>query len=158
MSGPVEDPELEAMLRELTSTPEERDALLEEHRQLEKDLLRLADPPPPADFVALVMKKVAAAPALAPAKREIFLASLITVGAFVTGLVLFLGHGATVDGVGLSFASVLVHLREAAIGLGSACAAVWRTSALPVAVALAAMLGTSIVALKRLGTDGKVTT
>ena len=40
----MNDPELEALLAELAPSDEERVTLLEEHRQLEKDLLRLADP------------------------------------------------------------------------------------------------------------------
>lgn len=41
-------------------------AVLEEHRQLEKDLFRLADPLPPPDLVHQVMARVAASPAPAP--------------------------------------------------------------------------------------------
>ena len=37
-------------------------AVLEEHRQLEKDLFRLADPLPPPDLVHQVMARVAASP------------------------------------------------------------------------------------------------
>ena len=61
-----EDLELELLLKELAPTDALRAQLLEEHRQLEKDLLRLADPMPPADFVHAVMAKVATAPARAP--------------------------------------------------------------------------------------------
>ena len=51
--GPdVKDLELEAMLAELAPTEAERATLLEEHRQLEKDLLRLGDPLPPPDFLS----------------------------------------------------------------------------------------------------------
>src|SRR5271156_1517651 len=44
-------------------------AVLEEHRQLEKDLFRLADPLPPADLVAKVMQRGAAEPL--PLRSEI---------------------------------------------------------------------------------------
>lgn len=153
MNDPHDDRELEAFLA--TLSPEEREALLEEHRQLEKDLLRLADPPPPPDFVQLVMTKVAAAPAPAPARGDIALAALITVGAFAAGLFAFFSHGASVDGLGLSFASFLLHAREAVIGFGSMLEAVWRTSALPLSVGLAGTLVTSVIALKRLGTEAR---
>jgi hypothetical protein len=106
MNDPKDDRELDAFLEALGQA--EREALLEEHRQLEKDLLRLADPLPPPDFVQAVMKRVASAPAPAPAKADIALASLITFGAFAAGVVAFFAHGGAVDGVGLSFASLLV--------------------------------------------------
>src|SRR5258706_10475493 len=101
---PTNDAELEKMLSELS--PEEREALLEEHRQLEKDLLRLADPLPPPDFVHQVMQKVAAAPAPTPAPRDIALAAFITLSAFAAGLFAFASHGAGWGAVGLSFASL----------------------------------------------------
>ena len=62
MSTDWNDPELNALLAELADSDEARDELIEEHRQLEKDLLRLVDPLPPHDFVQSVMKKVAATP------------------------------------------------------------------------------------------------
>jgi hypothetical protein len=146
---PTTDAELDAMLSELT--PSEREALLEEHRQLEKDLLRLADPLPPPDFVHKVMEKVAKAPAPAPAPRDIALAAFITLSAFAAGLYAFASHGVSWAGFGLSFASVFLYVRELTIGLGSALEAVWRTSAMPVALGLAATLFASVVALKKLG-------
>jgi hypothetical protein len=149
-NDPKTDAELEAMLAALT--PEERDALLEEHRQLEKDLLRLADPLPPPDFVHAVMRKVAAAPAPAMAGRDIALAVVITAGALMAGILAFISHGASVEGLGLGFTSAFLTVRELMIGLGSALQAVWRTAAVPVAIGLAAMLATSVVALKKLGT------
>jgi hypothetical protein len=140
------DPELQKLLQGLPDA--EREALLEEHRQLEKDLLRLADPPPPADFVQKVMAKVAAAPAQAPSRAEVGLAAMITFTAAALGLMLLANH-ASVEGLSLSFAQVLVWVREAAIGVSSAFAAVWRTSALPLSLALCAALITSVVTLKK---------
>jgi hypothetical protein len=154
MNDPFDDRELDSFLNSLPAG--EREALLEEHRQLEKDLLRLADPLPPADFVQLVMNKVATAPAPVPAKGDIALALLITLGAFAAGVAAFFAHGGALDGVGLSVASLLVQFRNAALGLGGMLEAVWRTSAMPVSVALAATLVTSVLALKRLGTEAKV--
>src|SRR6478672_7907016 len=98
-TDPKTDAELEAMLAELS--PEERELLLEEHRQLEKDLLRLADPLPPPDFVHQVMRKVATAPAPAPAPRDIALAALIMVSAVTAGVVAFASHGAGIGGFGV---------------------------------------------------------
>src|SRR5206468_3945123 len=112
-----DDAELEAMLPSLS--PEEREALLEEHRQLEKDLLRLADPLPPADFVHRVMQKVATAPAPAPSAKDIALAAVITLSAMAAGLAAFATHGAGLAGLGLTIAGFVVHLKYVLAGLGS---------------------------------------
>src|SRR5688572_32109812 len=122
-NDPKTDAELEALLGELS--PEERDALLEEHRQLEKDLLRLADPLPPADFVHRVMEKVATAPAPAPAPKDIALAALIMVSAVTAGVLAFASHGGGIGGVGLAVTNLFLQLRILFAGLGSAFEAVW---------------------------------
>jgi hypothetical protein len=153
-TDPKDDAELDAMLAELS--PEERAALLEEHRQLEKDLLRLADPLPPADFVHRVMQKVATAPAPAPAAKDIALAVVITVGAMAAGLAAFATRGVGLDGLGLSIAGFVVHLKYLLAGLGSGFEALWRTAAVPLAVGLATMLIASFAALKKIGTEVKV--
>lgn len=152
-NDPQNDDELETMLA--TLSPEERDALLEEHRQLEKDLLRLADPLPPADFVHRVMEKVATAPAPAPAPKEIALAALIMVSALAAGVLAFVSQGAGFEGLALTFKNLFVHLRFMLVGLGSALEAIWHTAAVPLAVALMAMLFTSVAALKKIGTEAK---
>ncbi len=148
-TDPKTDAELEALLASLPK--DEREALLEEHRQLEKDLLRLADPLPPPDFVQQVMKKVAEAPAPAMSPRDIALAVFITAATFGAGVLLFLSRGTGFEGIGLSFAETFIRVREVVIGVGSALEAVWRTAAVPVALGLTAMLVSSMVALKRLG-------
>jgi len=152
-NDPKTDAELEAMLADLS--PEERELLLEEHRQLEKDLLRLADPLPPPDFVHRVMQKVATAPAPAPAPKDVALAALIMVSAVTAG-VLAIASGAGFGGIGVSIAQFALHLRTLLAGLGSAFEAVWSTAAVPLAVALSAILFTSVVALKKIGTEAKV--
>lgn len=151
---PTTDLELEQLLEGLS--PEERELLLEEHRQLEKDLLRLADPLPPADFVHQVMQKVAAAPAPAPSAKDIALAVGITFAAFAAGVFAFVSHGAGFEGLALSLANLAVSAKLVLAGVGSAFEAVWRTAAVPVAVALGAMLVTSVFALKKLGTEARV--
>src|SRR5437870_13897110 len=115
-NDPDTDAELEAMLEGLSD--EEREALLEEHRQLEKDLLRLADPLPPADFVHRVMQKVATAPAPAPAPKDIALAALIMVSALTAGVLTFISHGVGIGGIGLWVAELALHLRTMLAGLG----------------------------------------
>ena len=149
MSGEFEDKELEQLLAELASTDAEREALKEEHRQLEKDLLRLADPLPPPDFLANVMSRVDAAPAPLRLRSELTTASLVlgvTVGLAVTALVATGGAGSS---LGLALAQGAVLLRELMVGLGSALSVLWRTAAVPMVAALSMMLAVSLYALRR---------
>jgi hypothetical protein len=148
-----EELELEQLLKELASTDEERAQLLEEHRQLEKDLLRLADPMPPPDFVHAVMAKVATAPARAPARSEILLASAIVAAALAASVFAFLAHG-DVGEVGLTFTRFVLQLRDTVVGLGSALSALWRTAALPLTLALGAALAAGLLAFKRVLHNG----
>jgi len=141
--------ELDQLLAELAPTEAEREALKEEHRQLEKDLFRLADPLPPGDFVAQVMSRVEAAPAPMRLRSEIFTASLVlgvTVGLAVTALV---ATGAAGSSLGLALAQVVVVLREVLVGLGSALSVLWRTAAVPMVATLSMMLAFSLYALRR---------
>ena len=152
MSTP-EELELEQLLKELASTDEERAQLLEEHRQLEKDLLRLADPMPPPDFVHAVMAKVAVAPARAPAKGEIVMAVVIVTAALAASVLAFSTHG-DIGTVGLSFTRLVLQLRDTVVGLGSAISALWRTAALPLTIGLGVALAASLVAFKRVLHNG----
>ena len=152
MSTP-EELELEQLLKELASTDEERAQLLEEHRQLEKDLLRLADPMPPPDFVHAVMAKVAVAPARAPAKSEIAMALGIVVVALAASVLAFLAHG-DLGEVGLQFTRFVLQMRDTVVGLGSAIAALWRTAALPLTIALGVALASFLSAFKRVIHNG----
>jgi len=152
MSTP-EELELKRLLEELAPTDEERALLLEEHRQLEKDLLRLADPLPPPDFVHAVMAKVASAPARAPAKSEVLLAALI-IGAALAASVVALGAQGSVTGLGLDFTRAVLRLRDTVTGLGSALWALWHTAALPLTLGLGVCLATCLLALKRVLHNG----
>jgi hypothetical protein len=146
---PSEDLELERLLRE--AAPDEADrALLEEaHRQLEKDLLRLADPLPPGDFVSAVMAKVEAEPKKVPVS-EVVSAIAIAVGALVASAVAFVASGASPDGVAVSFAQTFVSAREVLVGCGSALAAVWRTAGLPLSIMLGMVVMVTLVGFRRL--------
>jgi hypothetical protein len=149
-----EELELEALLNELAPTEEGRAQLLEEHRQLEKDLLRLADPLPPPDFVHAVMAKVAKAPARAPARSEMLVAAGIVLAALLASVLAFSSTGDGVGGVGLQFAHAILRLRETAIGWGSALQALWRTAALPLTAGLAVTLAGCLLAFKRVLNGG----
>lgn len=125
-------------------------ALLKEaHRQLEKDLLRLADPLPPADFVSAVMAKVEAQPKRVPVS-EIVSAVLIAVGALAASAVAFVSSGASPDGVAVSFAQTFVSAREVLVGCGSALSAVWRTAGLPLSIMLGMVVMVALVGFRRL--------
>ncbi|MCU0697000.1 MAG: hypothetical protein MUC96_10755 [Myxococcaceae bacterium] len=151
MTTPMNDDEAELarLLAEAAPDPLEREALAESHRQLEKDLLRLADPLPPADFVAAVMAKVEAEPQRVSA-GEVRSAVLIAVVGLAASAMAFLRSGASADGVALEFAQGLVAAREVLVGFGSGLAAVWRTAGLPLSVTLAVVVMVTLVGLRRL--------
>lgn len=150
-TGPTKSPEeleLDALLEQLAPDEMSRAQLLEEHRQLEKDLLRLADPLPPADFVHKVMAKVATAPARAPAKGEVVMALVIVAAALGASLVAF-GTSGDVGGIGFTFTRLFLQARDTIVGIGSGLAAIWRTAPLAVTVGLSVFLAGALVAFKR---------
>jgi hypothetical protein len=147
---PPPDGELEALLACLAPTPEKRAALLEEHRQLEKDLLRLADPLPPPDFLERVMKQVARESEDRLSRREVIFSMTLAVAALALGIALTLVGDPSASGVGLMFAKAVVTGRELVLGLGIGWSAVWKTAALPAVTGLAMMMGLTLVALKRM--------
>ncbi|HLL82227.1 MAG TPA: hypothetical protein VK420_06235 [Longimicrobium sp.] len=122
--------------------------LMEDHRQLEKDLYRLADPLPPPDFVQQVMAKVAKAPVPVTAELKTGLAILLV--ALAVPVVLWLSQGGTLAGLGAAVADAVVGTRPYLAALASALGALWSTAAVPVAVSLALILTLSLVGLKRL--------
>lgn len=152
MSEPT-DLELEAMLAELAPTEAERATLLEEHRQLEKDLLRLGDPLPPPDFLLKVMARVAEAPARPLSRSDVWSAVAIvgvTMSLAVIALLVSGGASGVGGGFGLALASVAVKLREALVAAGSGLFALWTTAALPTALGLSVVLAATLTAFRRL--------
>ncbi len=144
-----EHDELEQLIKELAPTEAQREALLEEHRQLEKDLLRLADPPPPADFLQNVMAKVAAQPARV-SRAEILTAASVVFVALAVAAWAFLARDGGVSGVGVLLAQLVVKARGLGVAFGSALEALWATAALPLAASLLVMLVGCLAALRRL--------
>ncbi len=149
-----DDPELEQLLKELAPDEASRAELLEAHRQLEKDLLRLADPPPPPDFLAGVMARVATAPPRPVSRAETWAAAAVVLGTLALAAVTFLVSGGATGGFGLAVASLVLTLRDGVVAFGSALAAVWTTAALPTVVALSLMLVATLGALRRLSAAG----
>lgn len=127
-------------------------AVVEQHRELEKDLFRLQDPFPPASFVPQVMAKVAAAP-VAPAVE--LRTGLGIVGATLAlAFILVVARGATAGQLGVSFAHLVVELRTVLVALVGGIATAWKTAAVPLSASLAFLLVLSLVGLKKLsGTD-----
>jgi hypothetical protein len=151
VSEPFEndDAELERLLAEAAPEDAARAELRESHRQLEKDLLRLADPMPPADFLQQVMARVDAQPARVSG-AEVQTASLIAVTALAAAVASFMASGASADGLAVSFAKGLLSGREVLVGFSSALSAVWRTAGLPLTVAMAALVLVTVGGLWRL--------
>jgi anti-sigma factor RsiW len=129
-------------------------AILEEHRQLEKDLFRLADPPPPANFTQQVMARVAAQPA--PIHANVALGLAISVTAFGLGIFTLLSTGGGLSTVGTVAGSVLITAKSFWVGSQKAVSLLWATQALPMAVSLFVVLLLCLFALKRLAGDARV--
>ncbi len=146
----INDPELEALLAQLAPTEAERVFLLEEHRQLEKDLLRLADPLPPPDFLANVMSRVAEAPARPLSRADVWSAVAIVGVTMSLAVLALLVSGGVTGGFGLALASMVVKLREGLVASGSALLALWTTAALPTVVGLSLLLAATLTAFRRL--------
>ncbi|MBX5484317.1 MAG: hypothetical protein IRZ16_21050 [Myxococcaceae bacterium] len=123
-------------------------ALVEEHRQLEKDLLRLADPLPPPDFVQKVMARVERVPT--PVRREVWSGVAILAAAFAgIAWIVFTDPG-TASSLGAWFATALVSWREVLFAAGQGIAAVWSTAALPLVSVASMMFLVVLFGLRRL--------
>lgn len=156
--NPTECPDLEVLFTELEAGEGSAldhaaecplcSAVLEEHRLLEKDLSRLADPLPPPTLVANVMARVAAEPP--PLRREVWTGMTILVSALVAGLGLLFTNDSALGRLGLAVARGVVGGRAFVEALASGAQALWSTAAGPVAAALALLLLVSLFGLKRL--------
>lgn len=122
-------------------------ALLEEHRQLEKDLFRLFDPPPPADLVARVMQRVAAEPL--PLRAEIRVGLPILAAALMAAVLSFVATRGPIGLLGANAARALLSWKSAFFGLSSAMQIAWSTTTVPLAVCLSLVLFLSLVGLRR---------
>jgi hypothetical protein len=123
-------------------------ALLEEHRQLEKDLFRLVDPLPPPDLVARVMARVATEPA--PVRVEMKTAFSILAVTLMAAILTFVANHGNIGLLGVRAASGVITWRHVMIGVTEALGAIWSTAALPFVVAMAGLLACSVWGLRRL--------
>jgi hypothetical protein len=148
MSTDWNDPEVEALLAEIAGTDEERARIAEEHRQMEKDLYRLADPLPPHDFVQSVMQRVEAAPARPISRGDVVIGITIVFGAIAAGVTTLVA-GTDAAGVGLAIANLTIEVRSGLVAMGSGLLAVWATAALPMAIGLCLSVWLSLASLRR---------
>jgi len=122
--------------------------VLEEHRQLEKDLFRLVDPLPPMNFTAQVMARVEAAPV--PVASEVKAGLGILAGVLALFLALLLTRGGSLAEAGTGLARGLVATHDLLIALTTGLQALWGTAAIPFVVISLVLLVTSLLGLKRL--------
>lgn len=128
-------------------------AILEEHRQIEKDLFRLVDPLPPPDFTQNVMARVAAQ--RAPIRVNIALGLAIAATAFGLGIFTLVSSGLGVSAVGTLAGSALITAKSLWVGTQKGVSLLWEAQALPLAVSLLIVLMISIFTLKHLVRDGR---
>jgi hypothetical protein len=141
--------ELEKLLADIEPDELMRDVLREEHRQLEKDLLRLVDPLPPSNFFELVMTRVSKESPL-PSRREMIFAGTLVTASLAAAAAIFISTGMPASRIGMSIASAAVAWRESFVGLQSAFSVIWKTSALPVALGLVATLISGSLMLRKM--------
>ena len=122
--------------------------IAEQHRQLEKDLFRLADPMPPVDFVQTVMAKVALEPA--PARVELRTGLSILAVTLMGATLAFVATHGNLGLLGTRAASAVVAWRTLFFAASEALAALWSTAALPVVVSMAGLVVASTLGLRRL--------
>jgi hypothetical protein len=127
-------------------------AIIEEHRLLEKDLCRLADPLPPPDLVHKVMARVAAEPT--PVRRELWTGLSILGTSLMMGLGLLLASDAALSGLGKSVARTLVDGTALTEALLSGLHALWSTAAGPLVALVLFVVLSSVFGLKRLVRNG----
>jgi hypothetical protein len=123
-------------------------AVLEEHRQLEKDLFRLADPLPPADLVAKVMQRVAAEPL--PLRAEIRVGVSILAATVMAAVLSFVATRGPIGLLGASAARSFVAWKTSLWGLNNAVQVAWSTTTVPLALCLSVLLFVSLVGLRRM--------
>ena len=125
-------------------------ALLEEHRQLEKDLFRLADPPPPFDLVLRVMQRVAAEPL--PVRVELRTGLSILAATLMAAVLSFVATRGPIGLLGATAARAVVSWKTGLLSVNDALQVVWSTTAVPLTVSLCLLLFVSLVGLRRVAT------
>jgi anti-sigma factor RsiW len=122
-------------------------AIVEEHRELERELLRVTDPPPPPDFVQRVMAKVERAPV--PMRREVWAGGAILFGSLAATMALAVSSGAA-GLFGTELAQALLWVRSFLATAPNAFRAVWETAGLPISVAASLLLMVVLFGLRKI--------
>ena len=122
--------------------------ILEEHRQLEKDLFRVVDPLPPPNFTMAVMAKVAAAPV--PVSSEIRSGVAVLILSLGSFFALLFMNGRSLADAGAGLARMILGTRTFFIAAAKALEAVWGTAAVPFVAVCFLVLLTSLLGLRRL--------
>jgi hypothetical protein len=122
--------------------------IAEQHRQMEKDLFRLADPMPPLDFVPSVMARVALEPA--PVRVELRTGLSILAVTLMGAILAFVAAHGNLGLLGTRAASSVVAWRNLFFAASEALAAIWSTAALPTVVAMAGLVIVSTLGVRRL--------
>jgi hypothetical protein len=122
--------------------------ILEEHRQLEKDLYRLADPLPPPTLVMNVMARVAQEPA--PVRRELLTALPIVLVSLAAGIGLIFTNDALLSRLSTTLARVATSGGAFLGALNTGMDALWATAAAPIAIGVLVLLVLPLLGLKRL--------
>ncbi len=121
-------------------------ALAEMHRQMEKDLFRIQDPLPPADFVASVMARVEAS---RPPRQEVRQGFAIFASALAVALGSFVVMGGSPAELGVRLARAMISLRGAFFSLSGLVESMWSQPALVLGAALFVFVATSLVQNRR---------
>jgi hypothetical protein len=122
--------------------------VLEEHRQLEKDLYRLVDPLPPVDLVRNVMARVDAAPA--PLRRELSTGLGILAATLALGLGVVARDPQVLAELGLALSSLLVNGHHVLPTFVSALSTTWAAVGVMGVAVCTSLLFVSLLGLKRL--------
>jgi hypothetical protein len=121
--------------------------LVEQHRQLEKDLFRLVDPLPPPDLVARVMARVAREPA--PVRLELKTGlSILAVALMAVTLSFVASHG-HIGLLGTRAADMVLTWRNLLFGASEGLRALWTTAAIPLVLTMVGLVVTSVLGLRR---------
>ncbi|RYZ32909.1 MAG: hypothetical protein EOO71_43195 [Myxococcaceae bacterium] len=123
-------------------------ARMEDHRLLEQDLFRLADPLPPPSLVVNVMARVAESPV--PQRREVWTGLAILLTSLGAGLGFLFSSDQALGRFGTGFASTVGNTRAFVEGLFSGAHALWSTAGVAVACFIAVVVLSSLFGLKRL--------
>ncbi len=129
-----------------------RAIVLEEHRLLEHRLMQLEDPSPPADFTAMVMRRIGEARTRAIPVSEIATALGVELGALAAAVLALLSNGNAALMAGVWAGAIVIALKAALVGVGVLSSMIVDAGTLPVAIALVVTSGVALLGVRRYAT------